>query len=174
MVSFPTNASDQVVKGIVTEWVELLAEGKYQQALDILYQDDTGTSEVKESWTLTRLVRHVNNYGLEEPLLPSTKEQYKEAVMLLYANLEGINEWQPDEHEIFWVTPITEKIRDAFEASLNVDRLNSYGLNPDCYSGMVHVNLPLNETISDLTAQFFIRKIGADNLALELFDLHVM
>jgi hypothetical protein len=59
--------------------------------------------------------------------------------------------------------------------SIEVDRDNLYGLNPELYLGMVHYNdVPLNGGLSDLTARFHIKRIGDDELTLEFLDLHVM
>jgi hypothetical protein len=174
MVTFSIDTPDQEVRKMVTEWVGLLAAREYQQALDMLYHDNTGTSEVERPWTPERLVKYINNYGLEEPLPPRTKEQYEKDMLERYGRLEGINEWQPDEPEISWVTPITEEIEETYERFLKVDRVSTYGLDRKYYSGMVHVDLPINGFLSDLTARFFIRKIGEKDLALELYDLHVM
>lgn len=59
--------------------------------------------------------------------------------------------------------------------SIEVDRENLYGLDPEQYLGMVHYDdVPLNGEPSDLTARFYIKKVGGDELTLEFLDLHVM
>lgn len=38
---------------------------------------------MEKPWTPERLVKYINNYGLEEPVSPTTKEQYKKDILEL-------------------------------------------------------------------------------------------
>lgn len=68
-----------------------------------------------------------------------------------------------------------ENAEDIIANSIEVDRENLYGLDPEQYLGMVHYNdVPLNGAPSDLTARFHIKKVGDDKLTLEFLDIHVM
>ncbi|SCY18374.1 hypothetical protein SAMN05216233_1054 [Desulfoluna spongiiphila] len=59
--------------------------------------------------------------------------------------------------------------------SIDVDRENLYGLDPDEYLGMVHFNdVPLSGYLSDLTARFHIKRINDLQITLEFLDIHVM
>lgn len=68
-----------------------------------------------------------------------------------------------------------ENSADIIANSIDVDRENLYGLDPEQYLGMVHYDdVPLDGTPSDLTARFHIKKAGDDKLTLEFLDIHVM
>jgi len=59
--------------------------------------------------------------------------------------------------------------------SIEVDRLNLYGMPTEEYLGMVHYeNVPLNGKASDLTALFNIKKHNLDMLFLEFHNIRVM
>lgn len=99
-------------------------------------------------------------------------------VVQYYGNVEPIFE----EDEPYRVIPVTELTHTRFERFLKVERHpDRSGLDQDInpYVGDVYVDLPLDvdddyDRPSDVTAIFFLRRIGAEKLALELYDVHVL
>lgn len=74
---------------------------------------------------------------------------------------------------------VVKSLRDGVDLeptnSIDVDRKNLYGLDPAEYLGMVHYrDVPLKTGPSDLTARFYIKRLGSDCLMLEFLDIHVM
>jgi hypothetical protein len=65
--------------------------------------------------------------------------------------------------------------RDDIVSSIDVDRENLYGMDPNSYVGMVHYDrVPLNGEASDLTARFNVKKLDDGAITLEFEDIHVM
>src|SRR5262249_8020247 len=136
---------DDAIKALVVAWSELLAEGRFADALAMFAS--AGRPDVR---TPELLERTMAGYGVPEP--------HPDGEVFAVTPLLG----RPDAQDI-----IGRKIR--------VDRKNLYGLDPARYLGMVHYDdVPLNGERSDLTARFNILRVGADRLTLEFLDIHVM
>lgn len=155
MRKLPRSCSDDEIKALVVEWSELLAEERYEEALNMFLHSD-------EEWTWTGdlLRKTVEGYGVLDPEPRSHAWQ--------------LEDWGVDR---FVVTSLVDRPdRDQVIAnSIKVNRDKLYGLNPETYLGMVHYDdVPLCGGVSDLTARFHIKRVGADELTLEFLDLHVM
>lgn len=150
MKTLPINASDDEIRQLVVEWNRLLSNEQYKEAIDLF------SSCGEKTWLPEQLEKTISGYGM--PCNPDN-----ETLLLL------LNEW---EVERFVMSPIhIEKI----DSSIEVDRDNLYGMNPNEYLGMVHFfDIPLCGYLSDLTARFNIRRIEEEKITLELIDVHVM
>jgi hypothetical protein len=143
--TLPVDASDDAIKALVVEWSELLAEGRFADALGMF--SNAGDPDVA---TPDLLAKTIAGYGVPAP--------HPDGEVFAVTTLRG----RDDAGEI-----VRDKIR--------VDRENLYGLDPARYLGMVHYDdVPLNGERSDLTARFHIQRVGEDRLTLEFFDVHVM
>ena len=84
-----------------------------------------------------------------------------------------LQEWNTDELKM--TTLEGRKDRQQIIDDITIDRFNLRSLDPSRYVGWVHyLNLPLNETRSDLAARFKLRKSSGDQIGLELLDIHVL
>lgn len=141
----PLSASDDDIKALIVEWSELLASGRFADALAMFTSADG-----PDVLTPELLARTIAGYGVPEP--------HPDGEVFAITSLST----RPDADEI-----IRDKIR--------VNRKNLYGLDPARYLGMVHYDdVPLNGERSDLTARFHIQRVGTDYLTLEFLDIHVM
>ncbi len=150
MKTLPINASHDEIRQLVVEWNRLLSNEQYKEAIELF------SSSEEKAWSPEQLEKTISGYGI-------TCNPDDETLLLL------LNEW---EVERFVMSPIhIEKI----DSSIEVDRDNLYGMNPNEYLGMVHFSdIPLCGYLSDLTARFNIRRIEEEKLTLELIDIHVM
>ena len=148
MTTFAADCSDEEIRKAVVEWSELLAQGKYAEALGMFPH----TSDSFEfEWTPEHLEDWISNYGCARKDYDSG--EYRKVTSLFE---------QPDSEQF---------IRKAIE----VDRENLYGRNPGQYVGMVHYDdVPLDGEPSDLTARFYIKKVDGSAITLEFLDIHVM
>jgi len=62
MKTLPINASNDGIKKLVVEWSEMLAAGKFKEALDMF---PNGDEEME--WTPESLAFWISNYGYDEP-----------------------------------------------------------------------------------------------------------
>jgi hypothetical protein len=148
MITFPETATDEDIRRAVITWSELLADGRYAEALRVfLYSSESMGFE----WTSAHLQDWISNYGC-------ARADYNSGEHRKVTSLFD----QPNSEEY---------IRKA----IKVDRENLYGLDPEHYVGMVHYDdVPLDGEPSDLTARFNIKKIDQDRITLEFLDIHVL
>lgn len=116
-----------------------------------------------------RFAEAIEMFEYEDPKL--TPEELE-----LWINNYGSPEPFPDGRRFELTSLLTlNNAEDIIANSIEVDRENLYGLDPEHYLGMVHYNdVPLDGAPSDLTARFHIKKVGNDKLTLEFLDIHVM
>jgi hypothetical protein len=147
-------ASDSAIKSLVVEWSELLAQKNYQAALDLLPPGSDG-----RPWTAELLARAISGYGV--------LDSDPETLQMLHEEYEV---------SLFEISSLFDRDdRDEVINRIEVDRENLYGLDQKKYLGMVHYgDVPLCGYLSDLTAQFHIKRVDNDKLTLEFHDLHVM
>ena len=144
MRTLPAEASDDAIKAHVVDWTELLAEGRFADALSMFA--NAGDADVS---TPKLLAKTIAGYGVPAP--------HPDGETFAVTKLRGRDDAdQLDRNKI------------------RVDRANLYGLDPARYLGMVYYDdVPLNGERSDLTARFNIFRVGADRLTLEFLDLLV-
>ena len=155
MRTLPIDATDTEIKQLVVEWSERLAEGKYEEALNLML-----FSTEEYPWTPELLKSAINGYGV-----PHSDE---ETTKLLLAEYEA---------EEFVVSSLANRDDkdNILDRKIQVDRESLYGLDPNQYLGMVHYEgVPLCGYLSDLTAQFYLKKVGSHQLTLEFLNIHVM
>lgn len=149
------HAADTEIKNLIVEWCELLAAENYKEALSMF-----AVSNEENSWTPALLKECINGYGVID------------------GDAETL-EYMLDEYEVkkFKVSSLLERDdKDKIiEDSIDVDRKNLFGLDPKDYVGMVHFeDIPLSGYLSDLTAQFHLKKINSDEITLEFLNIHIM
>lgn len=150
MKTLPINAAPEEIRQLIVEWNYLLAKEQYRDAIDLFLSSE------KRVWTPELLEKSINGYGI-----PCDSDD--ESLLSL------LNEWEVDR---FVMSPIAV---EDIESSIDVDRDNLYGMDPNKYLGMVHfTDIPLSGFISDLTARFNIRIVDGDKMTLEFEDIHVM
>ncbi|MHB0937723.1 MAG: hypothetical protein ACYDCO_04885 [Armatimonadota bacterium] len=155
MRTLPVTASDGAIKALVVEWIELLAQKRFREALAILPY-----STEEYHWTPELLQRAIEGYG--------SPSQDEETIS------DMCKEWGVDRFEVTTLAGRPDK-DEVLRKWIDVDRDASFGLDPAQYLGMVHFHaVPLCGELSDLTARFHIKKVGEDRLTLEFLDLHVM
>ena len=65
MKTLPIDADQEEIKNLVVEWNELLAQEKYEEALELILHDDTQKIDGKTwVWTPQKLEAAVFTYGL--------------------------------------------------------------------------------------------------------------
>ena len=138
------DAPDGALKALVVEWSELLAVGKFADALAMF--PNAGHPD----WTPDLLARTIAGYGLPEP--------HPNGNIYTVTPLQD----RPDADEI-----IREEITVDRENLYGLDPAHYLGM-------IHYDDVPLNGQRSDLTARFNIRRVRADRLTLEFLDIHVM
>ena len=182
---------EREIREFVTQWVGLLAEQKYSEALAPLSPEiPTGSGSVDSRksphWTPQLLKTVIANYGTPNPV-----------------------DGQP---QSYVVVPLDASLRDAFEANLSVDfnreviatlavgidsplesrpttgwpsrLLSLMTKNPvatktrNTWVGSAEFALPLNlergDDLSDLSARMFFKPITTTEMVLVLLDIHVL
>jgi hypothetical protein len=127
----PKNASDEDLLRLCREWIELVAAGRLQEALELLWVPPS--YDPSQRWTADSLRRYVENYGSWEPT--SDGSTWRISSIAAAKAPAG---------------------RDRFVPRADVVRFSS---NPQ--AGSVELDLPLNGEWSDLTAQFEFAPVGA-------------
>jgi hypothetical protein len=65
--------------------------------------------------------------------------------------------------------------KEIIANSIDVNRMDLFGLDPAHYVGMVHYDdVSLDGEPSHLTARFHIKKVSDTEITLEFLDIHVM
>jgi hypothetical protein len=153
MKALPLDASDDAIKSLVVEWSELLAQKRFQEALEMF-------PHWHKELTPKLLEAAIAGYGVPD-LDPETK-----AMML-----EG---WGVERFEITTLLGRPDK-DEIIAKKIAVDREHCCSFDPQNYHGMVHYDdVPISGYRSDLTARFYIRRVDGDRLTLEFLDIHVM
>ena len=153
MQTLPLTATDDEIKALVVKWSELIADKKFQEALELL-----PPCKVWQVWSPKELDETIAGYGSPDPHPDGVR--FELTALLDFPNIDN-----------------------TIQFSIKVDRVNLYGLDPKKYVGMVHYDDipvkgypddPLKSYCSDMTARFNIKRIGDDHLTLEFLDIHVM
>lgn len=156
MKEIPITATDEEIKQVMREWVDLLAQGRFDDAVAMLAPEfvhdnhyvDAGEPQV---WTGALVEALIRNYGfLEETEL---------------------------QDGFYKVVSVDEDIREEFEHHLTIYR-KPIELAGQMYFGWADAHLPLEDEeglyYSDLSAQFCLREVSGDKLVLMLDNIHMM
>ncbi len=147
--TLPVDAGREQILELLADWTELLAEERYQEALDSFLVD---SSEV--DWTPELLESAVYGYGCGG----HTRE-------------EAAKEFGRADYK---VTSLRNSPRRA-EIHQRIDISSDYAwMGPDDIAVIHYDGVPLNGEPSDLTAKFFLRKLDETAMTLAFIDLHVM
>lgn len=150
MRTLPITAGKEEIRKLVVEWNELLAQEKYKEALEMFSLAEN--SELK--WTPQLLESAVYTYGCPGYTREEAEKEFGVADYKVTSILEN---------------PDRDKIIDSIDIS------SDYGwMGKDDVAVIHYDNVPLNGTMSDLTARFFVRKVNDDELTLAFIDLQVM
>lgn len=156
MKLFPHDVSAEQVRTDLLGWLDMLAQGRYADAVDFLspaIPDESGSTK-ETRWTPELLESVIANYGLVEPM-------------------EG-EDWR------YRVAPLTNELLPLFSDQLDIDlemweRSTADGSR---LAGAIHADLPLvyedGPAMSDLTARFMFKRFPDGRMALVLLDIHVM
>ncbi len=147
MRTIPITASKEENRELVIEWNEFLAQEKYKEALEMFLLDE-------DSWTPELLESAVYTYGCPGYTREEAQKEFGRADYKVTSILDN-----PD--------------RDTIIDSIDIS--SDYGWMGSDDIAIIHYdNVPLNGTMSDLTARFFVRKVNEDEITLAFIDLHVM
>lgn len=150
MRTLPITASKEEIRGLVIAWNELLAQEKYKEALEMFLLDEDNELD----WTPELLESAVYAYGCPGYTREEAKKEFGSSDYKVTSILEN---------------PDKDKIIDSIDIS------SDYGWMSKNDIAVIHYdNVPLNGTMSDLTARFFVRKVSDDEITLAFIDLHVM
>ena len=171
MKTLPINASDEEIKTLIIEWNELLAQEKYEEAIDfILYENTKVVDGEIWIWTPEKLEAAVYTYGMPWYSKEEYEAEYGEgAADLKVASLLH----SPNSKELL------DKI--SFEINyytVSAERAELWGISNTDYENIMgdvlYDGVPLNDWNSDLTAIFYLKKIDENHMTLCFQDLHVM
>ncbi len=146
----PITASKEEIKELVIEWNELLAQEKYKEAFEMFMIDENNELD----WTPELLESAVYGYGCPG-----------------YTREEAEKEFGSADYKVTSISdhPNRDKIIDSIDIS------SAYKWMGENDIAVIHYdNIPLNGTMSDLTARFFVRKVNDNEITLAFMDLHVM
>jgi hypothetical protein len=155
MQEISLTAPDEEVKQVVRDWVDLLAQGRFADALAVFLPETVpanGSVDANEhpQWTPELLEAVIRNGGSTH-VWP------------------GERTWK--------VVAVEDSFRQTFEESLWVGRASFERLG-HVYCGQVHVDLPWNgnrgNCVGDLTARFLLRPVNGTAMVLVLEDIHVL
>jgi hypothetical protein len=157
----PLDAAEDDIKQVVRDWFALLADGKYFEAVAMIAPDvleGSGSLDPAKHprWTPKLLRDVIGYYGVPFPL--DANDRLRK------------------------VAPVNDALRAEFEKKLTVERLRptqrEYGLLDARYLWAVQADVPLflkgGPRISDMTAQFYLRKVDEDSMEFVLMDIHVL
>jgi hypothetical protein len=124
------DASNEEILGVCREWVDLVAAGRFAEAIGLLYVPTK--YDPSQHWTPESLQTYIGNYGSWEPL----------------AN-----------RRVTRVTP-TATARIPVDRPPFVPRADVVRLASDGTAGSAELDVPLDGEWSDLTAQFEFAQVG--------------
>jgi hypothetical protein len=144
MLDFPPDAIGETILEGIKQWVGLLAQERYDEAVRWLYRPPT-TGTI---WTPSLLQSLVTNYGLTEPR--GDGKTYRVTPHAAAKRRRGGHPYR----DVDWFPPGSAQVNRGVVAAVTFD-------------------LPLNGEWSDVTAAFLIHKVN-DRLLVELEDMHVL
>lgn len=148
MKTLPITASKEEIKKLVIEWNELLAQEKYKEALEMFLIDESNV------WTPELLESAVYGYGCPGYTREEAEKEFGSADYKVTSIFD-----HPDRDKIIESIGISSAYKWIGENDIAVIHYD---------------NIPLNGTMSDLTARFLVRKVNDNEITLAFVDLHVM
>ena len=172
MKTLPIDADQEEIKNLVVEWNELLAQEKYEEALELILHDDTQKIDGKTwVWTPQKLEAAVFTYGLPWFTKADIKRLYGADSRVDYKVTSILN--RPDKEK--WLETIDIYIYDY---AISPEMARTWGITGLDYENIIgdvlFGNVPLDGKASDLSALFWIVKVDEKNNTLNFRELHVM
>lgn len=174
MKTLPINADKKQIRNLVVEWIELLSQEKYQEALDLILYDNTqkidGTIWV---WTPQKLEAAIFTYG--EPWY--TKEDMKRLYGEDYYVDSKVTSILNSPNKADLLKDIELSI-SFFDYVITYETAILWGISDLDYKNIIGEiifdGMPIDGKRSDLTALFWIKKVNENNITLVFRDLHVL
>jgi hypothetical protein len=174
MKTLPITATKEEISYLVFEWIELLAQEKYAEALDIILYDNT--QEIDGEiwiWTPERLEAAVFTYGQPWYSKEDMKRLYGTDYPVDRKVTSVLN--NPDKEKLL---EDTEMLIDFFDDVISFEKAEMWGISGLDYKNIIGEvffdGMPVDEERSDLTALFWIIKVDENNITLVFRDLHIM
>lgn len=172
MRTLSVNADIAELKNLVAEWLELLAQEKYAEALEFILYDNTQVVDgALWTWTPQNLEAAVFIYGTPWFTKEEMKKMYGEDCKVDYKVTSVLA--RPDKEELL------EKIDVLFfDDVVTAEMAKTWGIEKLDYKNIVGDVICdcvlLDGELSDLSALFWIQKTDDENMTLIFRELHVM
>ncbi|MBP3460427.1 MAG: hypothetical protein J6K58_14585 [Lachnospiraceae bacterium] len=174
MKTLPISAGKEEIKNLVIQWIELLAQEKYSEALDFILYDNTQEIDGKIwIWTPERLEAAVFTYG--QPWY--TKEDMKRLYGMDYPVDRKVTSIlnSPDKEDLLEDIEVSIEF---FDNVISFEKAKMWGISGLDYKNIIGEILfdgvPIDGERSDLTALFWIKKVNENDITLLFHDLHMM
>lgn len=166
--------SREKIRNLIVDWIELLAQEKYAEALELILYDNTQIVDGKLwVWTPEKLESAIFTYGLPWFTKEDMKREFGADCCVDYKVTSILK--NPDKDKL--LEDIKSSI-DFFDYTISDDRAKIWGVTKLDYKNIigevVFDGVPLNGERSDLTALFWIIKVNKNEITLVFRDLHVM
>ncbi|MDE7203246.1 MAG: hypothetical protein K2O91_15395 [Lachnospiraceae bacterium] len=174
MKTISISTGKEGIKNLIVDWIELLAQEKYSEALELILYDNTQTVDGELwVWTPERLEAAVYTYGLPWFTKEDIKREYGADCPVDYKVTSILN--APDKDRL--LEDIESSI-DFFDYDISADMAKTWGITRLDYKNIIgdvlFDGVPLNGERSDLTALFWIIKVNENDASLVFRELHVM
>ncbi len=174
MKTLPISTSKDEIKNLIVDWIELLAQEKYSEALDLILYDNTQMVDGEPwVWTPQKLEAAVFTYGLPWFTKEDMKREYGADCRVDYKVTSILN--APDKDRL--LEEIEGSI-DFFDYDISAEKAKTWGITGLDYKNIIGEVLfdgvPLDGERSDLTALFWIIKVNVTEITLVFRNLHVM
>lgn len=172
MRTLSVNADIAELKNLVVEWLELLAQEKYAEALEFILYDNTQVVDgTLWTWTPQNLEAAVFTYGTPWFTKEEMKKMYGEDCKVDYKVTSVLA--RPDKEELL------EKIDVLFfDDVVTAEMAKTWGIEKLDYKNIIGDVICdcvlLDGELSDLSALFWIQKTDDENMTLIFRELHVM
>jgi len=159
--TLPTGAKDSEIMKLLIEWTEFLANSEYTEAFEMF---QSYNHEVE--WTPELLESAVYGYGCPG-----------------YSKEEAEKQFGSSDYRVTSLWNNSNRDNILRKIAINYYKLTEEQAKLRCLTGMDYENIigdihyegvPLNGEESDLTARFFIKRVGKETISLCFYDLHVM
>lgn len=172
MKTLPINAGKAEIKNLIVEWIELLVQENYAEALELFLHDDTQTVDGRQ-WICTpqNLEAAVYTYGMPWFTKEDIKREYGADCKVDYKVTSILA--RPDKEQLL------EKIDiDIFDYAVSPEMAKTWGITgldyPHIIGDIICDCILLDGEHSDLSALFWIQKTDDAHMTLIFRELHVM
>lgn len=174
MKTLSATVNKEKIKNFVIEWIELLSQEKYAEALDFILYDNT--QEIDGEiwvWTPERLEAAIFTYGQPWYTKDDMKQLYGEDYPVNSKVTSVLN--HPDKEH--WLDEMESSII-FFDYGISPEMAQTWGISRLNYKNIIGEvffdRVPMDGEPSDLTALFWIQKVSDKEITLVFRDLHMM